>query len=481
MTEELAKLKTELKRLKAEKLFLLENPKFKLENFLFDKQLEFVKDDAPFKTAVCSRRSGKTFACAAHLVSTALMFPGISCLYITISRNNAKKIIWPVLQEILTGNGIRARCDLTELSIRFDNKSIIYVSGANDQAEIEKFRGLALKLVYLDECQSFRSYIEQLIDDIITPALMDYAGTLCLIGTPGAVPVGYFHDCATKQNSSWSNHTWTFFDNPHIPLKSGMTHRALLDRELQRRGIAADDPTIQREWFGKWVLDTESLLLRYEEKINHYQTLPQKPWVYLMGIDLGFVDADAIAILAWSESDQATYLVHEEVVSKQGISELVQRIESLSKRYAISKMVIDEGGLGKKIAEEIRRRHHIPVHPADKARKMENYALLNDALRSARFKAKKDSRFAQDSYLIEIDRDKSTPDKIRVKDSFHSDIIDAVLYAFKESPAYSYQPPPLVHPKGTPEWAKNEEEDMFERALDRAQREEGDGPSSIFF
>lgn len=448
---------------------ILRSNAFSIEKFLFDKQLEFVNDRSPFKTAVCSRRSGKTFACAAHLIDTALKYEGTNSLYITISRNNAKKIIWPVLQQILVENNIPHRSDLTELSVKLENNSIIYCSGANDQTEIEKFRGLALKLVYLDEGQSFRSYIEQLIDDIITPALMDYAGTLCLIGTPGPVPVGYFHDCATK-GSSWSKHSWTFFDNPHIESKSGMSHRALLDRELARRGISVDDPSIQREWFGKWVLDTESLLLKYQSELNHYQSLPAGSWVYLMGIDLGFVDADAIAILAWSESHPETFLVHEEVVAKQGITELVQSIEVLTKRYPIAKMVIDEGGLGKKIAEEIRRRHHIPVHPADKARKMENYALLNDALRSGRFKAKSASRFAQDSYLVEVDRDKSTPDKIKVKDSFHSDIIDAVLYAFKESPAFTYRAPKPVYKTGTKEWAEEQVTEMEEKAVDYFER-----------
>src|SRR5258708_4312586 len=98
---------------------------FRLEDFLFDKQLEFVNDRRPFKTAVCSRRSGKTVACAAHLLHTALTFPGTASLYISISRSNSKKIIWPTFQEILRQYSIHAKSDLTELSIRFDNNSVI--------------------------------------------------------------------------------------------------------------------------------------------------------------------------------------------------------------------------------------------------------------------------------------------------------------------------------------------------------------------
>lgn len=441
----------------------LTQKEFSIKEFLFDKQFEFVADNHPFKVAVCSRRSGKTVACAAHLIETAIKNEGVVCVYITLSRNNAKRIIWPELQRINRVYNLGGHCDLTELSIRFPNNSIIYLSGAKDQSEIEKFRGLPIKLCYIDETQSFKTYLEGLIDDVLAPALMDHAGSLCLIGTPGPIPSGYFHDCAVN-SVAWSKHGWSFFDNPFITAKSGQAHRDLLQRELDRRGVSAEDPSIQREWFGKWVLDSESLLLHYNEAKNHYDELPQVKWNYIMGIDLGFVDADALAVLAWSESSPSTYLLEEVVVTKQGLTELVAQIETLRRTYDITKLVIDEGGLGKKIAEELRRRHHIPVVAADKARKMENIAFLNDALRTSRFKAKKNSRFAQDSYLIEIDRDKCTPDKIKVKDGFHSDIVDAVLYAFKESPAFTYQAAKPVYKWGTKDWAKEQETEMEEAA-----------------
>lgn len=437
---------------------------FRLSDFLFNKQLTFVEDKSPFKVAVCSRRSGKTVACAADLIHTATSHEEVVCLYITLSRNNAKKIIWPELLKLNRAYNLGGQEDNTELSLRFPNGSIIYLSGAKDASEIQKFRGLPIKLVYIDECQSFREYIRDLIDDILAPALMDYAGSICLIGTPAPIPAGFFHECAVETDT-WAKHGWNFFDNPFIEQKSGLPHQQLLDRELKRRGVTIDDPSILREWFGKWSLDTESLLLKYDAAINHYIQLPPAKYDYIMGIDLGYEDADAIAVLAWSDSLKETYLVEELVVAKQGLSELVQQIQRLEHKYQVSKLVIDEGGLGKKIAEEIRRRHHVPVQAADKVRKMENIAFLNDALRTGRFKAKSNSRFAQDSFLLEIDRDKTTPDKIKVKDSFHSDIIDAVLYAFKESPAFTYIAPKPIYKINTPEWAKNEEIEM-ERAAE---------------
>lgn len=450
---------------------------FSIEEFLFKEQLAFIQDPSPTKVAMCSRRSGKTVACAADLMHTAMQTPGVVCLYITLSRNNAKKIIWRELKKINRDYKLGAEENLSELSMTLPNNSIIYLSGAKDTNEIEKFRGLALKLVYIDEAQSFREYIRELINDVLAPALMDYAGTLVLIGTPPPIPTGYFCQ-AFQSQAGWSKHHWTFWNNPFILKKSKISHQAMLDRELLRRGVGADDPSIQREWFGRIVLDSESLLLKYNPDVNHYDARPDhKKWDYILGIDLGFDDADALAVLAWSEHEPTTYLVEEIVVPQQGITELVAQIEQLRKKYDISKMVIDQGGLGKKIAEEIRRRYSIPVEAAEKTRKMENVALMNDALRTGRLKAKKDSKFAQDSYLVEIDRDKSGPDKIKVSDKYHSDIIDAVLYAFKCSPAYSYQPPKAKPPTGSQAYYDEIVDEMFEAEMEalRRRKEQEDG------
>lgn len=440
---------------------------FDVSKFLFPEQLDFIRDVSGTKIAVCSRRSGKTIACAADLVDTALNNTGVVCLYITLSRNNAKKIIWREIKKINRDYLLGGVENLSELSMTFPNNSIIYLSGAKDTNEIEKFRGLALKLVYIDEAQSFRSYIKDLIDDVLAPALMDFAGTLVMIGTPPPIPTGYFVDAFQGLNG-WSKHHWSFWNNPFITKKSKLSHQEMLNRELKRRGVTTDDPSIQREWFGKFTLDSDSLLLHYNIEKNHFDKLPNitpKKWNYIMGIDLGFDDADAIAILAWSDNSPTTYLVEEKVVPQQGITELVAQVEEFRSRYDIAKIVIDQGGLGKKVAEEMRRRHQIPVQPADKARKMENIAFLNDSLRTSRVMAKKDSKFAQDSYLVEIDKDKSTPDKIKVSDKYHSDIIDAVLYAFRESPAYTYEEPIVKPGYGSREWLEAQDKEMFEAEM----------------
>lgn len=434
--------------------------KFDLAHFCFKEQLHFVSDPARFKTAVCSRRSGKTTACAADLIYTALSFPASTCIYITLSRKNAKHIVWPELLRLNSQFELEGHTNETDLSMKFPNGSIIYCSGAKDKSEIENFRGLAIKKVYIDEAQSFRPYIKDLIDDVLSKALFDYQGQLCLIGTPGLVPAGYFYECA--KSPEWSHHAWTMISNPHLEKKSGKKPIELIHEDCQRMNVEITHAKIQRECFGKWVVDTDSLVLTFSEK-NHLQSLPPKKWSYIFGVDVGFDDADAIAVLAWSEDSDKAYLVEEMVKNKQGITELATTLESLIKKYNPDRIVMDTGGLGKKIASEMRSRFSLPIVAAEKTRKFEFLEILNDALRCERFFASPTSRFAQDCNLLEWDKDSATPDKLKISDRYHSDIIDAVLYAFRESLHWMHEPKMKTPKIETPEWFKEQEEKLIEQ------------------
>ncbi len=438
---------------------------FKLEEFLFEQQLQFVLDPARFKTAVTTRRSGKTVSCAADLINTCLETSDVTCVYVTLTRGVAKRNIWPELKRIARKFKLGIEANESDLSIHFTNGSIIYLSGAADKADIEKFRGLSIKKVYLDECQSFPIYIQELIDEVLAPALMDHAGSLVLIGTPGPVPAGYFYECANS--STWSHHFWSFFDNNHFPaLKKGYTHQAILQEELDRTGLTVDHPKIQREWYGKWVLDKNSLVYQYNKEKCHWEgTLPaSSDYTFIMGVDIGFHDADAICVLAYSEESHTTYLIEELITTRQGITELAEQIATLRDRYGVEKIVMDTGGLGKKISEELSSRYKLAVEAADKTRKVEYIELLNDDLRTGRLRAKNTSQFAQDCLKVEWDFEKSTPDKRKISDRFHSDICDAVLYAWRVSYAYMHEVKPVVHKWGTKAWADAEADLIEEEA-----------------
>lgn len=431
-------------------------------NLVFTEQDKFVKDPSQFVAALCTRRAGKSTGLGRKFKKTMDQYPGCLTRYIALTRDSAKDIMWGALQDLNENEGWGCNFIESSLTMISPNKSRLRLYGADMKNFIRRLRGAKTAANAIDEAQEFNEEtLVDLVDNILTPTLADYRDSwLGITGTPGPVPRGMFYDISHENKYGYSVHKWSIYDNPYMP-----DSRAFVAKEKARKGWDDNNPTYMREWQGLWVLDLESLLIRYDADTSHFDSLPTQKYTYIMGIDLGFNDADAIAVLAWSGSDPTTYLIEERIETKQGLTELVQQINSLRDKYDISKLVIDEGGLGKKLAEELRRRHHIPVQPADKARKMENVAFLNDALRNGKFKAKRGSRFALDSYGVQIDHEKTTPDRIVVKKGFHSDIIDAVLYGFKESPAFSYQKPVAPPKPQSPEWYDKEVKDM-ERAAE---------------
>lgn len=461
-------------------------PPFLIEKFCFPEQIAFIRDPATYKTAVCSRRAGKTIACAADLLSTAISGPKRASLYITLSRLNAKRIIWPEILEINRTHQLGGIPNETELAIRFPNGHVIYFSGAKDRTEVEKYRGFPLVKVYIDEAQSFRPYIESLVDEVLSKSLFDYNGTLCLIGTPAPIPVGYFHSCSTSPQ--WSHHAWTMLQNPWLKIKSGKEPMELILADCKRMGVPVSDAKVQRECFGKWVTDSNSLVFRYSAELNSYSHAPLLPDAsYVIGVDLGYDDADAIAVIGWNQAKRyahepnrgsENYLVYEATKRKQGISDLAEELDRLIAKYKPVAVVLDAGGLGKKIVEELKKRYALPVKAAEKSRKFEYIELLNDAMRTGKFKAKADGLFAQDTMLIEYDKGKSSGDKFVISDTYHSDIADAVLYAYRESLHWiteTVAPPGPV--AGSAEWLA-EQEAMIQARLEAELNTDSNDPAN---
>lgn len=413
----------------------------------FPQQQAFIDDNSQFISAVTTRRAGKTSALAIKFQKTMVKYPNSLSRYIGLTRDSAKDIMWPLLQEMNDMHGWNAVFTSSNLTMTLSNGSRLKLLGADMKNFIKRLKGAKSPAVAIDEAQDFGEHLESLIDDVLTPTLADYNDSwLAVTGTPGPIPRGVFYDLTEGAKGGYSCHRWSLFDNPYLP-----NAREFVERLKIKKNWDDKTPTYLREYRGIWVLDLDSLLIRYNETINHYETLPNVPWTYITGVDLGFKDSDALATIAYSDHIKEIYLVEEELASGEGISELAARLQKNIDKYNPIKLPTDEGALGKKIAEEIRRRFQIPLIPAEKSRKMENVALLNDYLRRGLFKAKKSSRFVEDSYRVQIDHDKSTPDRLVVKKGYHSDIIDSVLYAFKESTAYANEPASKKIIKGSKE------------------------------
>lgn len=437
---------------------------------LFPKQNAFVEDTSKFIDAQCSRRAGKSTGLGIRYLRTMQRYPRSKCFYLALTRDSAKEIMWPVLLELNDKFNLGCTFIESKLTVVHPNGAKLQLYGADMKNFVKRLKGQKSPGIGIDEAQDFGTHLQSLIDDVLTPMLADYTdGWLAITGTPGPVPQGYFFDVTQNKRYGYTHHEWTILDNIYMP-----NPKAFIDDLKIKREWTEDHPTLRREWQNQWVLDVEALWIQYNASKNDFQELPKlqpgNKYSYILGIDWGFKDSDALAVLAYSDESSITYLVDELVTPKQGITELVNQVQEIRKKYDISKIVMDEGGGGKKMAEEMRRQHAIPVEPAEKIRKQETVEFFNDALRTSRFMARSGTRFVKDSYLVQIDWDKSTPNKIIIKKQPHSDIIDAVIYGFKCSPAYAWEKPAPTKPHvGTKEWADAQESEMWDKAVEHHQ------------
>lgn len=441
---------------------------FSPERLCFEPQLAFVLDRSPFVVACTTRRAGKTVGARVKLLRAALSSPGVVALYVAQTRGVAEELMWRGLKQLNEAHHLGGVTNDTKLAMELPNGSRIRLGGAKDKKEADKLRGPErIALAIVDEAQNFReSILQYLIEEVLEPGMLDVGGRLVVAGTPGALPVGYFH--AAAHNQEFSRHSWSLRQNPHL----GVEVEAFLAGIRRRRGIDETNATYRREYLGEWVKDLDALMLHYESERNHceWQAGPVEGWTYVQVFDLGFVDSDALGVLGWPPHDRRVHLVREDVVAKQSISALGDKLQADYKLFKPMKLVGDLGGLGVKIADELRARWRLPVEAAEKTRKAEHIELTNDGLRSGNLLAPRDSVFAGDCQKLQWDMDAKVQGVFKESPGFHSDSCDMVLYGYRCCWAFLNEAPPTRSRAGTPEAFAEQEAEHMQARIEELRR-----------
>ena len=438
---------------------------FNFDKHLFGLQQDFINDPSKLKAALCGRRAGKTYAICYYLIQEAFRAPESICAYIGLSRISAKRLMWQALKRANRQFKLGMRFNNAELIATLPNHSQIFLAGANDEGDIDKLRGSAYRLVALDECASFGPHIDTLVEEVIEPALLDYDGTLALIGTPNAACRGLFYKATTDKSYGYSLHHWTVLNNPHIPKA-----RPWLDERMKKHGWNEDNPIYLREWLGRWIRSDDSLVYKYREGRNSFDVLPTSEYDfnYILGLDLGFEDATAFVVCAYSEDRPELYVVEAFKQSHMIPSQIALKIREYLDTYNIDITVADTGGLGKSIVEEFRHRYNLPVRAAEKSKKGSYIEMMNSDFQRGLIKAGKHSPIIDEWELLQWKDDRKKEDP-----RYDNHLADACLYAWRESRHYRYAGEPIAPPEyGTAKYWAQEEERMFSNAIKSVDKED---------
>ena len=245
------------------------------------------------RAAKTTRRSGKTSGGTREVLARCVEFSGYRAVYCNTTLAEALKLVWRSdtgrdgWLELLRIHGFRVAHKRAEMEsgkadcfvddrlhvIEFRNGSQIAIFCADDAASIEKIRGQAKHLVWIDEAQKF-GHLQTFVEDILEGNLTDFVGELLLTGTPSKAAGSYYYDVTKEPNQGeraegWEVHEWSLLDNPFFgPDETSRFNRALLPRILRAQPrksqlspeawvakFCGDPPGwYSREYLGKWIL-----------------------------------------------------------------------------------------------------------------------------------------------------------------------------------------------------------------------------------
>lgn len=300
---------------------------------LFKEQRDVLLDDYIRRKCLCTgRRSGKTNTLARLMVDTCVE-PNTPCLYIHTKFENAIKQCFSLCVECAEQAElvIESKSE-NEGTIIFANGSSITFKGNNNRAAADMMRGGKYKLICIDEA-AYECNMNYLVNDVCEPMLMDYEGSmLVLASTPPRIPKTFFEKA--YKSDEYKNYEWNMLVNPYIP-----NAKEELAKMIERKGLTAEDPFIQREFYGKFFYDTEAQVFKGYQT---YQELPKDfiPTHIAIGVDYGFEDANAIISLAYNIHTKKAYVIKDWNMSHIQVSTLLDETKKAyeeAKQYFIDK------------------------------------------------------------------------------------------------------------------------------------------------
>lgn len=491
----------------------------KLKGRLFRQQRDFVEDPAKRKAVLCGRGAGKSYALAVFLCFVCLTTAKANCLFVAITHEKAKDILWRLLKELDEAFELGIEFNESALTATFTNAARIQLAGCKTRADIGAFRGEPYHAVVLDESATWHiALLEELMTEAIEPRLRDYDGTLVMAGTPGGILAGPFY-AATGEGATtiepddqgelrarsrpfgeadlplwqdvtfeWSLHAWLGSDNTAVPHPKACTcvdrsipHMWGAALELKRKkGWSDQNPIWRREYLGLWMADDTQLVWRYLPERDDWEPGPRTQanpfglpaghsWRYVIGSDLGFSDPFAIQVGAYSDTHPDLHHCYE--FEKVGlhigaIAAAYQKVIDLVGEEAIDVIVGDMDGRGGTVITTLATEYGIIVEPAEKKDKRDNIEVGNGDFIDGRAKILKGSHLSEEMLYLAWD-DTGLKERSNQKNNNS----DAWLYLARRARHRDAVEPPKAPGLGTPEHFAELQVAEEEEAVEQVQRE----------
>ncbi len=420
----------------------------------FDKQKDFINDESRRKALFVARRSGKTWTVAVMLIKYCLEAPATKCLYFGLTAESAWNTIYLHMIEVLCRDfNIKTDINVTQKTITFDNKSFIKITGddANDK-QIDKALGGKYKVVVFDECQSINHDLENWIKNKLAPAMVDLDGTIVMAGTAGDLMGERFWYKVTKtegaREAGWRVHSWTPFDNPFMKDK---IQKHFADLKADNANIE-EDPGFRQQWLCQWVIETSGRIYKYDPVKNSLQdkiltkslTDQESKWKFVIGMDFGYEDPNAIVVGGFYKHDPTCYIVDSYKKNHLQLDEIAELVLQWRDKYKPIFIVGD--AQDKIVIETLRNKHRIPIVAAQKLGKFAHIVAMNSDFLTGKIKVIESNNRALIKEWDELvwAESKRLLGEYKENPTKDNHLADACLYLHHFSKHYRATPEPII-------------------------------------
>ena len=195
-----------------------------------------------FTVLALHRRAGKTTLAVALLLSAAFSKKG-NYVYVSPQKNQSRTNMWDLikgmLKEIIEAKTKPPLVEIYEsdLSIRFQNGSKIWLLGAEDP---DKIRGAKISGAVVDEVAQMP---REVWSEVLRPALMDTKGFALFIGTPKGINLFselFDRGRNPEYEDEWASYAYTCYQTGAIPPEEIENYKKEVDINTFRREMLCD-------------------------------------------------------------------------------------------------------------------------------------------------------------------------------------------------------------------------------------------------
>jgi len=234
-------------------------------------QVRYINSKARFNVVACGRRSGKSERAKRKIVRKAIIgtnYQRPSFILAAPTREQAKRVFWSDLKDMIPKYFIQGKPSETELIIKLKTGAEISVVGMDKPERIE---GRSIDGIILDEIANMKSGIFQ---EHVRPGLADRSGWCDFVGTPEGE--NFFYDLAelAKITDGWDFFHWESAD-------------ILPSHEIEEAKKTMDPLTFDQEFRGKFIQFATAIYYSFtiEKNVGELKQMYNKDEPLIISLD----------------------------------------------------------------------------------------------------------------------------------------------------------------------------------------------------